>query len=453
MKLVIIIIAVLGIGAWLALGLFIAQGPQPEIILPAEIITTVGPLNISNTLITSWAAMILIIALSLAATRSMKLMPSGVQNFVEAGVGFLVDQCEEIAGRENGRRFFSVVATIFIFIIISNWMGLLPIFNSIGKTEDVGHEIFHLIEEHSEEGKPFEEAEHLAAWVMEDGGWVIYTKPNGDEFEFEFHQGDDPAEALDRYIVALAEQFTDFETEDTEHPSSETVMAAGSGYVEFVDVDKLNKIAESENQHLELLLRPGDFVIEHSPILRIYYDEEISEACNDKLRLCISLGRKRTPFSDIEFAIMQLLQIALRALSPGINDSLTAIACIDWLSASLGRMANKNFPPEYLEDSNGVVRVKKRGFCFTDAVDTMFHPLRQNVTTNEMVMIHLLETISRILQVSRKSQYSDALFNHAELIIKSSKEHFRNSSDAEEIAKRFEKCQAIYKNTKTGLVG
>ncbi|MCA9855630.1 MAG: hypothetical protein KC482_18920, partial [Dehalococcoidia bacterium] len=94
MKLVIIIIAVLGIGAWLALGLFIAQGPQPEIILPAEIITTVGPLNISNTLITSWAAMILIIALSLAATRSMKLMPSGVQNFVEAGVGFLVDQCE-----------------------------------------------------------------------------------------------------------------------------------------------------------------------------------------------------------------------------------------------------------------------------------------------------------------------------------------------------------------------
>ncbi|MCP5242369.1 MAG: DUF2254 domain-containing protein [Burkholderiales bacterium] len=270
--------------------------------------------------------------------------------------------------------------------------------------------------------------------------------------------GEELNEAIEESLLDLDEQcMTDFLKQRWDiavHAMpSETVLAAGSGYVEFVDVDKLNKIAESENQHLELLLRPGDFVIEHSPILRIYYDEEISEACNDKLRLCISLGRKRTPFSDIEFAIMQLLQIALRALSPGINDSLTAIACIDWLSASLGRMANKNFPPEYLEDSNGVVRVKKRGFCFTDAVDTMFHPLRQNVTTNEMVMIHLLETISRILQVSRKSQYSDALFNHAELIIKSSKEHFRNSSDAEEIAKRFEKCQAIYKNTKTGLVG
>ncbi|MCP5246752.1 MAG: DUF2254 domain-containing protein [Burkholderiales bacterium] len=234
---------------------------------------------------------------------------------------------------------------------------------------------------------------------------------------------------------------------------SETILASASGYVEFVDVGKLNNIAESENQHIELLLRPGDFVIENSPVLRIYFDGEIDAVCESRLRLCISLGRKRTPFSDIEFAIMQLLQIALRALSPGINDSLTAIACIDWLSASLGRMTNKNFPLEYLKDSNGVVRVKKREFCFTDAVDTMFHPLRQNVTTNEMVMIHLLETISRILQVSRKSQYSDVLFNHAELIMKSSKENFRNPSDAEEIAKRFEKCQAIYKNTKTGLVG
>lgn len=232
---------------------------------------------------------------------------------------------------------------------------------------------------------------------------------------------------------------------------SHTMLASGSGYVEFVDVDRLSTIAESERLHIELLLRPGDFIIQNSPILRIYHDGKIDEACNDKLRLCISLGRKRTPFSDIEFAIMQLLQIALRALSPGVNDSLTAVACIDWLSSSLGRMANKSFPLEYLEDSNGVIRIKRRGFGFADAVDTMFHPLRQNVTNNEMVMIHLLETISRILQVSRKSQYSDALFGHAKLIMESSKESFRNPTDAREIGKRFEKCQAIYKQATAGF--
>ena len=171
------------------------------------------------------------------------------------------------------------------------------------------------------------------------------------------------------------------------------------------------------------------------------------------MRLCILLGRKRTPFNDIEFAIMQLLQIALRALSPGNNDSLTAIACIDSLSSSLGRMANKNFPLEYQEDSNGVVRLKKRRYCFADVVNTMFNPLRQNVKDNEMVMIHLLETISRILQVSGKAQYSDVLINQAELIMESSNENFQIPSDAQKINKQFEKCQRIYKQTKARFAG
>ena len=65
---------------------------------------------------------------------------------------------EEIAGEKNGRKFFMVVATIFIFVIMNNWFGLLPFFNAIGKTEDVNHHIFEEIAEHAEDGKPFEEA-------------------------------------------------------------------------------------------------------------------------------------------------------------------------------------------------------------------------------------------------------------------------------------------------------
>ncbi len=228
MKLVITIVAVLGVAAWLALGLFIAQGPQPEIVLPAEVITKVGPLNLTNSLITAWISMAFIIIVSIAATRSMKLMPGGIQNFVEAGVGFLVDQCEEIAGERNGRQFFTVVATIFIFIIISNWMALLPIFNSIGKTEDVGHEIFHLMQEQEADGKPFEEVDAHDAWVMEDAGSVVYTKPRGETFDFEFHAGEEASSALDRYIVALAIQFTDFEAADAENPGAATVTAAAT---------------------------------------------------------------------------------------------------------------------------------------------------------------------------------------------------------------------------------
>ena len=123
MKLVIGLAAFVGVLVWLGIGLVVAQGPQPEIIVPAEVITKVGPLNLTNTLITSWVVMAFMILFFWSATRSMKLMPSGIQNFAEAVIGFLVGQVEEIAGEKNGRKFFMVVATIFLFVIFRPLVG------------------------------------------------------------------------------------------------------------------------------------------------------------------------------------------------------------------------------------------------------------------------------------------------------------------------------------------
>lgn len=219
MKVVYIAGGAIAVVAWLAVGLVVARGPQPEIVVPAEVITKLGPLNITNTLITSWIVMVLLIVFTFLATRSMKLMPSGFQNFVEAVVGFLVDQIEEIAGEKNGRRFFVLVATIFIFVISCNWFGLLPFFNAIGKTEDVGHEIFHEISsEHPEElelgadGK-YAAAEKFAAWKMDKSGGIVFTKPGGKAVDFTVRAGETPGEALDRYIVFLAESLAGFEPE------------------------------------------------------------------------------------------------------------------------------------------------------------------------------------------------------------------------------------------------
>jgi F-type H+-transporting ATPase subunit a len=228
-KTVYIVGAFVAVGVWLAIGLLVARGPQPEIIVPAETITTVGPLNITNTLITAWVVMAFLAVFTFAATRSMSLLPGGFQNFVEGVIDFLLGQVEEIAGRENGRRFFMVVATLFIFIIVSNWAGLLPFFNAIGKTEDVGHEIFHEIEEHHAHHKVFEDRETFASFLVNDTSGMGLVKPgNTDRFEFDIPAGASPEEALDLYIVALAEQFTDFEANlaPREIPSAAVVQAA-----------------------------------------------------------------------------------------------------------------------------------------------------------------------------------------------------------------------------------
>ena len=209
------VVAVLG---WIALGLIYVRGPQPEIIVPAEIITKIGFFNVSNTLISAWSAMIILIVVSFLATRAMKLIPSGAQNFFEAAIELLVSQLEDVAGAKNTRRFFPVIATLFIFILLSNWMGLLPFFNAIGKTEDIGHEIFHEIEVHHAEHKKFdEELPHASGWLMDDTGFGL-VRPKADNAHFEIGATEaapvEPGEALDKYVVFLADTFTDFDTGD-----------------------------------------------------------------------------------------------------------------------------------------------------------------------------------------------------------------------------------------------
>ena len=213
-RLPLIIIAAL---AWIVVGLIVARGPQPEIIVPAEVITKVGFLNISNTMISAWAAMFILLVGCFLATRTMKLIPTGAQNFVESVIEFLMGQLEDIAGTSNARRFFPVIATFFIFILLANWMGLLPFFNAIGKTEDIGVEVFHYIEEHHEDHEPFkEEIAHSSGWLVDNVG-IGLVLPNADDAHFEMGAAPDSPvsaeEALDKYIVFLAETFTDFEVE------------------------------------------------------------------------------------------------------------------------------------------------------------------------------------------------------------------------------------------------
>ncbi len=296
-KAVIAAIAVVAVIGWLGIGLLIARGPQPEIIVPAEIITKVGPLNISNTLITSWMSMLVIIGISLAATRGMKMLPSGLQNFVEAVIEFLLDQVENVAGTVNGRRFFAVVATFFLFIIVSNWMGLLPFFNAIGKTEDVGAHIFHEIVRHAEEGKPFEEDEHFAAWFMENAGGVAITKPGAEAVEFEVPARTSAGEALDRYIVFLAESFTDFHRDsEDEHaaPTAEEVKAALAALERDPKAPKL-VTAAAEGGHGSEEGAHGEARGVESPALHVVVTDV--EFPGQKLALVIPLFR--SAFSDI----------------------------------------------------------------------------------------------------------------------------------------------------------
>jgi F-type H+-transporting ATPase subunit a len=126
-------------------GFLFLRSPKPIIELKAETIFSIGPFNVTNTYITSWVVIIFMALFAYAATRRMSLVPRGIQNLFEAIIEAIYNLVINTAGEKHGRRFFPVVATIFLYVAICNWFGLLPLFATVGKVEEIDahHEAFH----------------------------------------------------------------------------------------------------------------------------------------------------------------------------------------------------------------------------------------------------------------------------------------------------------------------
>lgn len=127
----------LGIPRWLSV-------PQPEFKLPAEVIGHFLGFPITNSLIAAWLTIIVVVGFSYAVTRRMKVVPGRLQSAFELLLGWLYNFCRQVAGEENGRKFFPVVTTIFLFVIFNAWLSLIPGFGSITVTT-AGGEHVHLL--------------------------------------------------------------------------------------------------------------------------------------------------------------------------------------------------------------------------------------------------------------------------------------------------------------------
>ena len=132
-------LAIVGLVVLVLVGFVFLRGPTPDIQIKPETLYSVWKINITNTMVTSWLVVALMIALVYLASRRWQLVPRGVQNLLEAIIEGFYNLVVSIAGEKNGRRFFPVVATIFFFIVFANWFSLFPIFNVIGLGQEGEH--------------------------------------------------------------------------------------------------------------------------------------------------------------------------------------------------------------------------------------------------------------------------------------------------------------------------
>ena len=125
------------------------SSPIAHIQLPAEPITggaLFADFKITNTMVTTWLAILALLAMSFFATRRLRDVPTGMQNFVELIIEGFLNLAESVAGPGKARKFLPLVLTIFLFIVTANWMGILPGFGTIGRIEPVEDVVHHLQE-------------------------------------------------------------------------------------------------------------------------------------------------------------------------------------------------------------------------------------------------------------------------------------------------------------------
>jgi len=127
----------LGLPGWLSV-----PPPAPE--LPAEKVFHLLGFPITNSIIGAWLPIAVLVGFSYVVTRRMKIVPGRLQSAFEFLLGWLYDLCQRVAGEENGRRFFPVVATIFLFVAFNAWLSLIPGFGSVMVTTAEGEQVYLL---------------------------------------------------------------------------------------------------------------------------------------------------------------------------------------------------------------------------------------------------------------------------------------------------------------------
>ncbi len=218
------------------------------------------------------------------------------------------------------------------------------------------------------------------------------------------------ARIADETLAAVERQFPPGEEGESTPPRPEDldarpwqpVVAPRSGYLEHLDVDALFAFAQARRTTVRVDRGVGAFVVEGGLLASVVWEHAPGDAEVDRIRAAFDIGRHRTAEQDCAFGIRKLVDMAMRALSPGVNDTTTAVMCVDYLSAILVRLAQRPTPPS-LRFEQGVhdgapaaLRVVGVEQPFGPFVDTAFDQIRTFAGANAGVLLRLLSAIESV---------------------------------------------------------
>ncbi len=209
-----------------------------------------------------------------------------------------------------------------------------------------------------------------------------------------------------------------------------------SGYIQYVGYSQLISIATRTDSFIRLEHRPGHYLATGRPLAMVWPSSAAPEVAL-ALRKAHVTGPHRTLVQDPVFAIDQLVEIAIRSLSSTVNDTFTALTCIDWLSAGLGRVSGRVLDEGVYRDSTGRVRLIEFDPSYARMVNRAFDKIRQAAAGMPAVLIRLIDSLGSIMLDTTSGEQRVVLRRQADMVLRLAEESVTEPNDLEEIRFRY----------------
>lgn len=221
------------------------------------------------------------------------------------------------------------------------------------------------------------------------------------------------------------------------------------GYLHQLDEQALADWADEHGTAIRLLAGRGDYIFPGAPIaLMTVHIPEATKAIRD----ASALGETRGSAGNAEYAVRQLVEVAVRALSPGINDPHTAMSVLDRLGATLCDIARRELPTG-VSMRNGTVVLVVRNAGYRGLVNVMFHMIRQNAAESAAVLIHLLDVLTAVITCEARKERRGVLAQHADLVWSDAQRRIGNESDVADVFTRYQAFRRAAQSSSASATG
>lgn len=210
----------------------------------------------------------------------------------------------------------------------------------------------------------------------------------------------------------------------------EQLCSADGGYLQRLDLDALTAAACRQGVALRVLVRPGDYVFPNSVVVIGV------PTLPSGLMGAFTLGPRRVAGQDLEFTVRQLAEVAARALSPGVNDPVTATDVIDRFGDALCRLRGRGWPSGVVYREHDL-RLVYPVTTYGGLLDSMFHMIRQYGRGSPAVTLRLLDVLRIVGEIEPDATRRRDLRRHADLTFEDARRSSENSGDLLELAQRY----------------